>query len=33
MPKYASYSIILFGLMICIQIPFLKHHLDKRFEI
>ncbi|WP_242135519.1 hypothetical protein [Aestuariivivens marinum] len=30
--KTVTYSIVLFGLMLSIQIPILKHHLDKRFE-
>lgn len=31
--KYTSYSILFFGLMICIQIPFLKDYFDKRLEV
>lgn len=27
-----TYSIALFGLMLSVQIPWLKNHLDKRFE-
>ncbi|WP_299278563.1 hypothetical protein [uncultured Psychroserpens sp.] len=26
------YSVLLFIVMLCIQIPFLKHYFDKRFE-
>lgn len=32
LPKTLLYAIGFFGLMLCIQIPFLKHHFDKRFE-
>ncbi|WP_242205658.1 hypothetical protein [Aestuariivivens insulae] len=31
--KTAMYSIVLFGFMFCIQIPILKHHFDKRFDV
>ena len=31
--KTVTYSIVLFGLMLSIQIPILKHHFDKRFEV
>lgn len=31
--KTFMYAIVLFGIMICIQIPFLKNHFDKRFEL
>ena len=30
--KTVTYSIVLFGLMLSIQVPILKHHLDKRFD-
>ncbi len=30
--KTVTYAFLFFGLMICIQIPFLKNHFDKRFE-
>jgi hypothetical protein len=30
--KTFAYALMLFGVMICIQIPFLKHHLNQRFE-
>jgi uncharacterized protein with PQ loop repeat len=30
--KTSMYSFVLFGIMICIQIPFLKHHFNKQFE-
>lgn len=29
--KTVSYGILLFGLMFCVQIPFLKHHFNQRF--
>ena len=31
--KSFTYAVLFFGLMICIQIPLLKKHFDKRFEI
>ena len=31
--KTFTYAILFFGLMICIQIPLLKNHFDKRFEV
>lgn len=30
--KTLTYAIVLFGVMVCIQIPFLKHHFNQRFE-
>lgn len=33
LPKTVVYAIVLFGLMLCVQIPFLKHHFDKRYEV
>lgn len=30
--KTFTYAVLFFGLMICIQIPLLKNHFDKRFE-
>jgi hypothetical protein len=33
LPKIMAYAIGLFGLMLCIQIPFLKHYFDKRFQV
>jgi len=30
--KTVTYAFLFFGLMICIQIPLLKNHFDKRFE-
>lgn len=33
MPRYLSYSIILFCLMICIQIPFLKNYFNQRLKV
>ncbi|WP_034040632.1 hypothetical protein [Wocania ichthyoenteri] len=33
MSKTLMYAIVFFGLMFCIQIPFLKNHFDKRFEV
>jgi hypothetical protein len=33
LPKTMAYAIGLFGLMLCIQIPFLKHYFDKRFQV
>lgn len=30
--KTVTYAILFFGLMVCIQIPLLKNHFDKRFE-
>lgn len=32
LPKTVAYAIGLFGLMLCIQIPFLKHYFDKRLQ-
>ncbi|WP_250434048.1 hypothetical protein [Hanstruepera flava] len=31
--KTLVYAIGLFGIMLCVQIPFLKHHFDKRFQV
>lgn len=31
--KTFTYAVLFFGLMICIQIPLLKNHFDKRFEV
>lgn len=31
--KTLTYTIALFGLMLSIQIPWLKHYFDKRFEV
>jgi len=31
--KTVTYSVLFFGLMFCIQIPLLKNHFDKRFEV
>ncbi|MCF7560371.1 hypothetical protein L3X39_06930 [Sabulilitoribacter multivorans] len=31
--KTLMYAVVLFGLMICIQVPLLKNHFDKRFEL
>lgn len=30
--KTLTYAVVFFGLMFCIQIPFLKHHFNQRFE-
>tara|TARA_R110002049_G_scaffold137695_2_gene297737 strand:+ start:1614 stop:2030 length:417 start_codon:yes stop_codon:yes gene_type:complete len=30
--KTVMYAIVLFGLMFCVQIPFLKHHFNQRLE-
>lgn len=30
--KTLTYAIVFFGIMVCIQIPFLKHHFNQRFE-
>ncbi|AXP81791.1 hypothetical protein CJ739_2725 [Mariniflexile rhizosphaerae] len=30
--KTLTYAIVLFGVMVCIQISFLKHHFNQRFE-
>lgn len=30
--KTFTYAVLFFGLMICIQIPLLKNHFNKRFE-
>ncbi|HEX9601326.1 MAG TPA: hypothetical protein VF985_07550 [Mariniflexile sp.] len=30
--KTSTYAIVLFGVMLCIQISFLKHHFNQRFE-
>lgn len=30
--KTFTYAVLFFGLMICVQIPLLKNHFDKRFE-
>ena len=32
MSKTFTYAVLFFGLMICVQIPLLKNHFDKRFE-
>ncbi|GAA4957234.1 hypothetical protein [Algibacter aquimarinus] len=32
-PKVFAYAIILFGGMLCIQVPLLKYHFNKRLEI
>lgn len=32
-PKVFAYAIILFGGMLCIQVPFLKNHFNKRLEV
>mgnify|MGYP001035263226 FL=1 len=31
--KSVAYAVVLFGLMLFIQIPILKHHFDKRLEV
>ncbi|MEC3907295.1 hypothetical protein VOI54_09725 [Tamlana sp. 2201CG12-4] len=31
--KTFVYAIVLFGLMLCIQVQFLKHHFNQRYEI
>ncbi|WP_104736225.1 hypothetical protein [Hanstruepera ponticola] len=31
--KTVLYTIVLFGLMLCVQIPILKNYFDKRFEV
>ncbi|WP_298556685.1 hypothetical protein [uncultured Algibacter sp.] len=31
--KTFTYAVLFFGLMICIQIPLLKNHFDKRFDV
>ena len=31
--KTVMYTITLFGLMLCVQIPILKNYFDKRFEV
>lgn len=31
--KTLTYAIVFFGLMLCIQIPFLKNYFDKRLEM
>ena len=33
LPKTVLYAVVLFAFMLCIQIPVLKNHFDKRFEI
>lgn len=33
LPKTFVYAIGLLGIMLCVQIPFLKHHFDKRFLV
>lgn len=33
LPKTFAYAIGLLGIMLCVQIPFLKHHFDKRFQV
>jgi hypothetical protein len=30
--KTAMYAIVFFGLMFCLQIPFLKHHFNQRLQ-
>lgn len=32
LPKTFAYAIGLFGIMLCVQIPFLKHYFDKRLQ-
>ena len=31
--KTVTYSIVLFGFMLCIQIPLLNHHFNKRYKL
>lgn len=31
--KTLMYAVVFFGVMICVQIPFLKNYFDKRFEV
>ncbi|TBN03576.1 hypothetical protein EYD45_08645 [Hyunsoonleella flava] len=31
--KSVTYTVLLFALMICIQVPLLKYYFDKRFEV
>ena len=31
--KTFTYAVLFFGLMVCIQIPLLKNHFDKRFDV
>jgi len=31
--KTFMYAFVLFGIMFCIQIPFLKHHFNKQYEV
>ena len=33
LPKTVLYAILSLGLMICIQIPVLKHYFDKRLRV
>ncbi|OUR95598.1 hypothetical protein A9Q87_00320 [Flavobacteriales bacterium 34_180_T64] len=33
MSKTLMYTIVFLGLMVCVQITYLKHNFDKRFEI
>lgn len=33
LPKTVMYSILFLGIMICIQVPVLKHYFDKRLSI
>lgn len=30
--KTAAYAFILLGLMVCVQVSLLKHHIDKRYK-
>ncbi|GGK25207.1 hypothetical protein GCM10007962_19300 [Yeosuana aromativorans] len=32
-PKTFGYALMLLGLMVCIQIPFLKHYLNQRYKV
>jgi hypothetical protein len=31
--KTLGYALVLFSVMVCIQIPFLKHHFNQRYKI
>ena len=33
LPKTFAYAIGLFGIMLCVQIPLLKHHFNKRLQV
>ena len=33
LPKILIYAVVFFGLMVCIQIPFLKNYFNKRLEL